>query len=388
MVKKAKANANADYDKSMDRNDIIYWLNKDNDAKIVGADANGLYLNDNSLEELFRKSFFKKKEYRGEEIYLRGLVEISNICRKNCLYCGIRRGNENVVRYDLSDEEIKKDAKFAADAGYGSVVLQGGERTDSNFVERICRLSHNITAMGLGLTLSLGEQSREVYAEWAKNGAIRYLLRIESSNRKLYERIHPADTLHSYDTRVAAIESLKSCGYFTGTGVMIGLPGQSFEDLADDLLFFKRMEVDMVGMGPYIMHPDTPLNSAEQAMIGADGEVFEVTDEKKLLLSLKMIALLRQLMPWINIASTTALQVLDANGREYGLLCGANIIMPNLTESVNRSNYQLYKGKPGLQDDAEATKSVLLKNLRKFNIPVGWNKMGNPALKTEFLSGN
>ena len=372
----------------MDRNDIIYWLNKDNDAKIVGADANGLYLNDKSLEELFRKSFLKKKEYRGEEIYLRGLVEISNICRKNCLYCGIRRGNGNVVRYDLTDEEIIRDAKFAADAGYGSVVLQGGERTDSNFVERICRLSRNITAMGLGLTLSLGEQSKEVYAEWAKNGAIRYLLRIESSNRKLYERIHPVDTLHSYDTRVAAIENLKSCGYFTGTGVMIGLPGQSFEDLAGDLLFFKRMEVDMVGMGPYIMHPDTPLNSAEQAMIGADGEVFEVTDEKKLLLSLKMIALLRQLMPWINIASTTALQVLDANGREYGLLCGANIIMPNLTESVNRSNYQLYKGKPGLQDDAEATKSVLLKNLRKFNIPVGWNKMGNPALKTEFLSGN
>ncbi len=371
----------------MDRNDLIYWLTKANDAKIVGADANGLHLSDTALDELFRKSFLKKKEYRGEEIYLRGLVEISNICRKNCLYCGIRRGNGNVARYELTDEEILKDVKFAADAGYGSVVLQGGERVDSSFIERICRLSYNITAMGLGLTLSLGEQSREVYAEWAKNGAIRYLLRIESSNRKLYERIHPADELHSYDTRVAAIENLKSCGYFTGTGVMIGLPGQSFEDLADDLLFFKRMEVDMVGMGPYILHPDTPLNNKEQAMIGADGKAFVATDEGKLLLSLKMISLLRQLMPWINIASTTALQVLNENGREYGLLCGANIIMPNLTETASRSNYQLYKGKPGLQDDAQATKSVLMKNLRKFNIPVGWNKMGNPALKTDFLLG-
>ena len=372
----------------MDRNDIIYWLNKKNDAKIVGADACGLYLNDCTLEELFRKSFFKKKECRGEEIYLRGLVEISNICRKNCFYCGIRRGNGNVTRYELTDEEVLKEVKFAADAGYGSVVLQGGERTDSHFIERICRLSYLITRMELGLTLSLGEQSRDVYAEWAKNGAIRYLLRIESSNRELYEKIHPADELHSFDTRVAAIENLKSCGYFTGTGVMIGLPGQSFEDLADDLLFFKRMEVDMVGMGPYILHPDTPLNNIERAMIGADGEAFEATDERKLLLSLKMIALLRQLMPWINIASTTALQVLDGNGREYGLLCGANIIMPNLTEAVNRSNYQLYKGKPGLQDDAKATKNVLMENLRKFNIPVGWNKMGNPALKTDYLSGN
>ena len=166
---------------------------------------------------------------------------------------------------------------------------------------------------------------------------------------------------------------------------MIGLPGQSFEDLADDLLFFKRMEVDMVGMGPYILHPDTPLNNKEQAMIGADGKAFVATVEGKLLLSLKMISLLRQLMPWINIASTTALQVLNENGREYGLLCGANIIMPNLTETASRSNYQVYKGKPGLQDDAQATKSVLMKNLRKFNIPVGWNKMGNPALKTDFL---
>lgn len=371
----------------MERDDLIYWLKKSFDAKIVGADANGLYLSDNSLSDLFKSAFHKKRECRGEEIYLRGLVEISNICRKNCLYCGIRRENGSVVRYELSDEEIMREALFARDAGYGSVVLQGGERTDDRFIERICRLSYGITAMGLGLTLSLGEQSREAYAEWAKNGAIRYLLRIESSNRRLYEKIHPSDNLHSYDTRVAAIENLKSCGYFTGTGVMIGLPGQTFEDLADDLLFFKRMEVDMVGMGPYIVHPDTPLSGSDLSMIGAEGESFEVTDERKLLLSLKMIALLRLSMPWINIASTTALQVLDGSAREYGLLCGANIIMPNLTESGNRGNYQLYKGKPGLQDDAESTKSVLLENLQKFNIPVGWNKMGNPACKDGFLSG-
>lgn len=371
----------------MERDDLIYWLKKSYDAKIVGADANGLYLSDNSLSDLFKSAFHKKRECRGEEIYLRGLVEISNICRKNCLYCGIRRENGSVVRYELSEEEIMREALFAKNAGYGSVVLQGGERTDDRFIERICRLSYDITAMGLGLTLSLGEQSREAYAEWAKNGAIRYLLRIESSSRRLYEKIHPSDNLHSYDTRVAAIENLKSCGYFTGTGVMIGLPGQTFEDLADDLLFFKRMEVDMVGMGPYIVHPDTPLSGSDLSMIDTEGESFEITDERKLLLSLKMIALLRLSMPWINIASTTALQVLNGSAREYGLLCGANIIMPNLTESDNRGNYQLYKGKPGLQDDAESTKSVLLENLQKFNIPVGWNKMGNPVYKDGFLSG-
>lgn len=371
----------------MERDDLIYWLKKSYDAKIVSADANGLYLSDNSLSGLFKSAFHKKRECRGEEIYLRGLVEISNICRKNCLYCGIRRENGSVVRYELSEEEIMREALFAKNAGYGSVVLQGGERTDDRFIERICRLSYDITAMGLGLTLSLGEQSREAYAEWAKNGAIRYLLRIESSNRRLYEKIHPSDNLHSYDTRVAAIENLKSCGYFTGTGVMIGLPGQTFEDLADDLLFFKRMEVDMVGMGPYIVHPDTPLSGSDLSMIDTEGESFEITDERKLLLSLKMIALLRLSMPWINIASTTALQVLNGSAREYGLLCGANIIMPNLTESDNRGNYQLYKGKPGLQDDAESTKSVLLENLQKFNIPVGWNKMGNPVYKDGFLSG-
>lgn len=371
----------------MERDELIYWLRKSCDAKIVGADAGGLYLSDNSLTQLFKSAFHKKRECRGEEVYLRGLVEISNICRKNCLYCGIRRENGSVVRYELSDEEIMREALFARDAGYGSVVLQGGERSDGVFIERICRLTYDITAMGLGLTLSLGEQSREVYAEWAKNGAIRYLLRIESSNRQLYEKIHPVDNLHSYDARVAAIENLKSCGYFTGTGVMIGLPGQTFEDLADDLLFFKRMDVDMVGMGPYIVHPDTPLCGSDLSMIDANGEPFDVTDERKLLLSLKMIALLRLSMPWINIASTTALQVLNVSAREYGFLCGANIVMPNLTESDNRENYQLYMGKPGLLDDAEATRSVLLQNLQKFNIPVGWNKMGNPAHREDFLSG-
>ena len=155
---------------------------------------------------------------------------------------------------------------------------------------------------------------------------------------------------------------------------MIGLPYQTIENLADDLLFFKSMDVDMVGMGPYIQHPDTPLALDPIAM----------NDESKLLLSIKMIALLRRLMPWINIASTTALQVLHPMGREYGLLSGANIVMPNLTDSMQRGNYQLYSGKPGLQDDAEATKTGLLKNLRDVGIPVGWNVQGNPIRKKDF----
>lgn len=345
------------------------------------------------------------------KVYLRGLIEISNICKKNCLYCGIRCGNCSVQRYELSDEQILQEAQFALDAGYGSVVLQGGERTDSAYVERIARLVYQIkklrpseVAAGfakgagivsdqpLGITLSLGEQSREVYREWYNAGAHRYLLRIEASNRELYEKIHPSGSdlekrIHSYDARLQALYDLKSVGYITGSGIMIALPFQTRENLEEDLKFFKEFGVDMVGMGPYIPHKETPLgqlvlgerSKRENGMPYMDlGEFAFMSDAEKLELSIEMVRRLRELMPHINIAATTALQVLDPCGRERAVLAGANVIMPNITEVGERKNYQLYEGKPGVNDDALSTKRQLEANLAKIGVSIGWWEVGDP----------
>ena len=289
------------------------------------------------LDEAYRV----KCETVGPEVYLRGLIEISNRCVKNCLYCGIRR-DVRCERYELSEDEVLAAAREAARQRFGSVVIQGGERTDRAFIGKITRLIRSIkalpTAAGdppLGITLSLGEQPREVYQEWFEAGAHRYLLRIESSNPGLYARIHPAD--HSFDRRLRALQDLKETGWQAGTGAMIGLPYQTAEDLAGDLLFYKEFNAPMVGMGPYNPHPDTPLTRC--------GAPYPSNPER-FLLGLKMIALLRLLMPDINIAAATALEVLDPRGREKGLLAGANVFMPNLTPSEQRQQYNLYKGKP------------------------------------------
>lgn len=288
------------------------------------------------LDEAYRV----KCETVGPEVYLRGLIEISNRCVKNCLYCGIRR-DVRCRRYELTEDEVLDAARTAAQQRFGSVVIQGGERTDRAFVEKITRLIRAIKALPteagdppLGITLSLGEQPREVYEEWFAAGAHRYLLRIESSNPDLYARIHPAD--HSFDRRLRALQELKECGFQAGTGAMIGLPWQTAEDLAGDLLFYKEFNAPMVGMGPYNPHPDTPLTRSG---------VPYPSEKERFLLGLKMIALLRLLMPDINIAAATALEVLDPRGRELGLLAGANVFMPNLTPEQQRRQYNLYDRK-------------------------------------------
>lgn len=336
-----------------------------------------LETNSPELKSLFNYANTLKQEYRGNKVYFRGLIEISNICAKNCYYCGIRRGNANVSRYELSVEEVIKEAQFALDAGYGSIVIQGGERSDVKFLSKITGLIIKIKALrrsdglfpnlSLGVTLSLGEQKRYIYGEWYNAGAHRYLLRVESSNREFYGKMHPNDALHSYDTRVQAIRDLKEIGFKTGTGVMIGVPGQTIKDLANDLMFFKEMGVGMVGMGPYIAHSETPMGQWKSLF----------TNEQKLDLSLKMVAILRVLMPNINIAATTALQVLDTNARERAVLCGANVIMPNVTDILVKGNYNLYEGKPGVDDGAEATKSNLVSNLSAIGVEVGWNEWGD-----------
>ncbi len=323
--------------------------------------------NPTSIENIIQEAYKVKVESIGNKIFLRGLIELSNRCCKNCLYCGIRHDNKNVFRYDLSDDQVIESAMFARDAGYGSLVLQAGERTGRIFTARVTRLLKKIKEIlngDLGITLSLGEQRREIFEEWFAAGAHRYLLRIESSNPDLYSKIHPRNALHSWDKRVQAIIDLKDIGYQTGTGVMIGLPYQTISDLADDLLFIKNIGVHMVGMGPYLKHSDTPLGH-----LGVTSTTLDLT--------LKMVAALRLLMPKINIAATTAMQVIDPYGREKAVMAGANIIMPNMTITEVRENYQIYENKPGIKDDAALSKSKLEENLNKMGIAIGWKEWGD-----------
>ncbi len=322
-------------------------------------------------KQLFRRAEQVKQEHVGNKVFFRGLIEFSNICSKDCYYCGIRKGNRKVSRYNLTDEEVLEAARFAYENNYGSVVLQGGEIDSPNFTERIERLCREIKKLSggqLGITLSLGEQSRDTYSRWMEAGAHRYLLRIESSSRALFEKIHPHDEHHEFDTRYACLRTLQELGYQAGTGVMIGLPFQTVEDLADDLLFMQSFDVDMVGMGPYIEHHDTPLYDFRDQLLPI-GERFD--------LALKMIATLRILMKDINIAAATALQAIDPLGREKAVKIGANVIMPNVTPGLFRNDYALYENKPCTDEDPDQCKGCLDARLQLADGVIGYGEWGD-----------
>lgn len=293
-----------------------------------------------------------KTEQCGAVVHLRGLIEISNLCVKDCLYCGIRRSNRSVVRYEMPREDVLSAAAFADAHGYGSICIQSGERSDARFVRGIESLVREITKRfdgRLGITLSCGEQKRDTYVRWFEAGAHRYLLRIETSSEKLYRFLHPAD--HGHASRLRCLDLLRATGYQVGTGVMVGVPSQTIEHLADDLLFFVDRDVDMIGMGPYVVHRKTPLGAMSRDGI-AD-------QEQRLRLSLRMIALARILLPDVNIVAATAMQALHPQGRELALLAGANIVMPVITASQYRKDYALYDGKPCIDETAEQCGSCL-----------------------------
>lgn len=326
----------------------------------------------NRVQQLYDDAFRTKIDNVGNKVYLRGLVEITNICRKNCLYCGIRRDNPSNDRYEIDIEDVIPAARFAYEQGYGSMVIQGGERHDKKFRDKITSILKEVRKISsespLGITLSLGEQPYEVYKEWFEAGAHRYLLRIESSTQELFEKIHPVDESHSFQTRLTALKDLRRAGYQVGTGVMIGLPFQTLGHLADDLLFFKNFDIDMCGMGPYLEHSQTPLYQYKDLLI---------PKEERLELSLKMVAILRLMMPKINIAATTAMQSIDPAGREKAILAGANVIMPNLTLTEVRGDYSIYENKPGVGEDASITSSSLERMLQNAGIPIGYNEWGD-----------
>ncbi len=322
-------------------------------------------------DSLFEKSRKVKVENVTNKVFFRGLIEFSNRCSKDCLYCGIRKSNKKVVRYNVSDDEILDACRFAWEKGFGSVVLQSGELTSKTFVNRVNRLLNQIKKFSnneLGITLSCGEQTKETYKRWFESGAHRYLLRIESSNRELYYKIHPENKIHSFENRIESLYHLKDTGYQTGTGVMIGLPFQTDEDLANDLLFFKRIDIDMCGMGPYIEHENTPLFQHRDLL---------KTKQERFNLALNMIAVLRLLMPDINIAAATALEAIDPQGREKALAAGANIIMPNITPQKYLENYLLYENKPIRGEDKNQSISDLENRLRKSGNEIGYNSWGD-----------
>ena len=321
------------------------------------------------LAALFDAAYKMKLRYVGNIVRLRGLIEISNICAKNCHYCGIRGSNRVLHRYTMTREEVLSAAGFALECNYGSVVLQAGERCDGAWIEWIAELIGEIKQLSagkLGITLSLGEQTAATYRRWFEAGAHRYLLRIESSNPELYAKMHPAD--HLFARREQCLEYLSEIGYQVGTGVMTGLPGQDAGDLADDVFFFRHHDVDMIGLGPYIPHPGTPMGRRLIARFDP---------AKALLTARKMIAVTRLVLRDVNIASTTALQALAPDGREQGLLSGANVIMPNMSPTANRADYELYANKPGLDENAGETRAKLERAIASIGEKIGYGEWGD-----------
>jgi len=303
-------------------------------------------------ELIFEKSSAIKESHINNKVYLRALIEFSNYCEKDCLYCGIRKSNLSPKRYTIPQEEVYKTIDTALEKEYSSIVIQAGECKDDEFIEIINNAliyAKKQSNGNLGITLSLGEQEKSTYQKWFNSGAHRYLLRIESSNKKLFETIHPRNENHSFDTRLQKLKELKEIGYQVGTGVMIGLPNQTLDDLAGDLLFMKEFDIDMCGMGPYIVSPDTPLAKLAHKI---------PSEKTRVDLSLKMIALLRLLMNDINIASTTALQTLTDKAREEGIKVGANIIMPNLTAVDFKNSYKLYNKKTDLNSHDDTLSAI------------------------------
>ena len=275
-----------------------------------------------------------RQKYKGNFIHLRGLIEFTNICKQNCLYCGLRRDNKVIDRYRLSTDDIYNCALKAKNLGFKTIVLQGGE--DFFFdVDKLCNLIIKLKELDLAITLSIGERTYDEYKEFKKSGADRYLLRIETTDKNLYKSLHPN---MSFDNRVECLYNLKSLGYETGTGIMAGLPNQTIESIADDILFFKELNADMVGIGPFIPNPNTPLANE-------NNNNFDI--------ALKVMAITRLVMPDINIPATTAMETLNPNGRLIALKSGANVVMPNVTSVEYRKKYELYPGKICINDEAD-----------------------------------
>lgn len=275
---------------------------------------------------VFKEADLIRKQFVGDGVHLRGLIEFSNICKRGCLYCGLQSSNKSVKRYRLSKSEILNIAKKGVDEGFKTIVLQSGE-DDFFDTKLMCEIISGIKDLDVAVTLSLGEKTFEEYKAYKEAGADRYLLRIETTDVNLYEQMHPyAD----FQNRKRCLFDLKRLGFETGTGCLVGLPNQTLKSMADDIFFFKELDADMIGIGPFIPHPKTPLKDA------ACGD---------LNLAIKVMALTRIVLKDINIPATTAMETLAPNGRLLALQSGANVVMPNLTDDFHRKLYEIYPDK-------------------------------------------
>lgn len=293
-----------------------------------------------------------RKKYVGDAIHLRGLIEFSNICRNNCLYCGIRRGNGKVARYRMEEDELVETARRAAALGFKTVVMQSGE--DMYYTqEKMCRIIEAIKKFDVAVTLSIGERSYGDYKAFREAGADRYLMRIETTDKDLYHRLDPG---MSWQHRYECLLMIKELGYELGSGIMVGLPGQSLESIAADLMFLRRLGVDMAGIGPFIPHPETPL-------AGEPGG--------SLHLALRTMAIMRLLLPDINIPATTAMESLHPDGRMMALQGGANVVMPNVTEGEYRKLYELYPGKICVNDTPVHCRSCISRKILSIGRTIG-----------------
>lgn len=300
---------------------------------------------------LFAAADRVRKKYVGDEVHLRALIEFTNICKNNCLYCGLQCQNKNIVRYRLSAQEIISLAEKAVQYGYKTAVLQGGE--DPFFTaEVLVPVIRQIKQLGLALTLSIGERSTEDYRAFKQAGADRFLLRIETTDKFLYEKYNPG---MSFENRLRCLQDLKKLGYEVGTGILVGLPEQTPRSLAKDILFFKQLGADMIGLGPFIPNPDTPLKNASAPVLEP---------------ALRVMALTRLLLPDINIPATTAMETIEPNGRLRALQSGANVVMPNVTEGEARQNYALYPGKACAGEDPSKCRGCLTAKLALIGRPV------------------
>ncbi len=336
----------------MEKSEILKWLKTEDEAE---------------LEQLWKLADEARRLNVGDEVHLRGLVEVSNICVRNCGYCGIRADNTAIRRYRLTGEEIMSCVFKAAEYGYGTVVLQAGEDygIKKDWMTGIIRRIKSET--DLAVTLSLGERSEEELVEWREAGADRYLLRFETSNRALYERIHPPLTGVRSD-RIAMLRRLREIGFEAGSGVMAGIPGQTFDDLAEDILLFRELDLDMIGIGPYIPHPETPMGSTDWALRAPEGEQAPNTE----LTAYKAVALARLACPQANIPSTTAIATLNREtGRELGLSRGANIVMPNLTPLKYRAMYEIYPAKAAADETPEESMANIHRRILAIGRKIG-----------------
>lgn len=293
--------------------------------------------------ELFAAADQLRQKYYGKDVYVRGLIEFTNYCKNNCYYCGIRSGNCNADRYRLSKSEILDCCDKGYELGYRTFVLQGGE--DSFYSDKdICEIVSSIksTHPDCAVTLSIGEKSRESYKEYKAAGADRYLLRHETADEEHYGMLHPESL--SLKNRKRCLFDLKELGYQVGSGFMVGSPYQTTECLVRDLLFLKELKPDMIGIGPFITHKDTPFKDFPNGSLD---------------LTLRLVAILRIMFPYALIPATTALGTISPQGRELGLKAGANVVMPNLSPVAVREKYSLYENKICTGEEAAECRNCL-----------------------------